>query len=111
MKLILGKIILENQKGFFGGMNLMDEVITTHETLHSMNADVKPAITLKLDISKAYDRVKSAFLVKVLTIFGFYGKFHKMIMSCVTSTSFVVLVDSAPLVFFTTGSSNTYENL
>ena len=60
-------------------------------------------MVFKLDISKAYARVKWSFLEKVLTKFGFLGKSLKMIMNCVTSTSFVVLVNGAPLGFFTKG--------
>ena len=60
-------------------------------------------MVFKLDISKAYARVKWSFLEKVLTKFGFLGKSLKMIMNCVTSTSFVVLVNGAPLGVFTKG--------
>lgn len=68
-----------------------------------MNANVKPAMVLKLDISKAYDRVKWHFLAKVIIKFGFSGKFHKIIMNCVTLMSYVVLVNGAPLGFLIIG--------
>lgn len=54
---LLDKMISRNQEGFVKGRNILDVVIVTHELIHSMENSKKPSMALKLDISKAYDRV------------------------------------------------------
>ncbi len=80
----------------------MDDVINTHELIHSLNANNKEFMALKIDISISYDRVKWSFLDKVLTKFRFKGEFHKMIMSCVTTTKYIFMVNGKPIGFLST---------
>ena len=60
-------------------------------------------MVLKVKISKAYDTVKWPFLDKVLTKFKFKGKFHRTIMSFVTTTKYVFLINGKPTWFFSMG--------
>jgi len=53
----LDKIISPSHKGFVPGRQILDAIITTHETIHSMAKSRILGMVLKLDISKAYDRV------------------------------------------------------
>lgn len=48
---------------------------------------------LKIDMSKAYDRVKWNFLRAVLTIMKFDTKWVKWIMECLTSVNYTLLVN------------------
>lgn len=70
------------------------------EALHSLKVKNLPGTILKLDLSKAYDRVSWLYLKMLLIPLGFNIGFIRWIMGCVTSTTFVVLINGAPSPFF-----------
>ena len=53
----------------------------------------KGFMALKLDISKAYDRVEWVFLKNILLRLGFQQSWVDLIMECVTSISYSILVN------------------
>ncbi|KAL0433399.1 UNVERIFIED_CONTAM: hypothetical protein Slati_2674200 [Sesamum latifolium] len=55
----------------------------------------KGHISLKLDISKAYDRVEWCFLERVMVRLGFHQRLVSLIMTCVSSVSFSFLLNEA----------------
>ena len=61
MKYVLQEIVCENQSAFVAERLITDNVLVAYETLHAMHSrkkGKKGLIALKLDISKAYDRVE-----------------------------------------------------
>ena len=48
---------------------------------------------VKLDISKTYDRVEWCFLKKVMESMGFNEKWISLIMNCITTVSYSVLIN------------------
>ena len=70
-----------------------------YETIHTMHARKKGkkwTMALKLDISKAYDRVEWPFLQKIMEKMGFPARWIERVMSCVTTPSFSILVNRKP---------------
>lgn len=65
-----------------------------------MAGSKEKAMFIKLDMAKAYGRVKWAFLFKLLEAFSFAGDWIEWVRSCVTSSSFSVLVNGEPSELF-----------
>ena len=51
---------------------------------------------LKLDLSKAYDKLNWKFLVGILKSFGFVEEWSNWIMNMVSSSFFLILVNGSP---------------
>jgi hypothetical protein len=66
------------------------------ETIHHMKCKVKGKVgevALKIDISKAYDRVKWQYLMKIMYKMGFCDKWVKWIQMCLGSIQYSVMVN------------------
>ena len=93
---MLPNIISPIQSAFVPGHLITDNVLLAYETLHTMNCKKKGKkcyMALKLDVSKAYDRVEWTFLQGVMQRLGFPETWIERVMSCVTTTSFSILVN------------------
>src|ERR1044072_3960310 len=56
---------------------------------------------LKLDMSKAYDIVKWPFLKSVMQQMGFPENWVNLIMECITTVSFSIMLNGSPQTPFT----------
>lgn len=68
--------------------------------IHSIKTRDLEALVLKLDLSKAYDRVKWDYLRLIILHIGIPYVIVKWIMSCVTYANYAVLVNGSPTRFF-----------
>lgn len=96
LKPVLSSIISENQSAFIPGRAISDNVIITHEVLHYLKtsqAQKNCSMAVKIDMSKAYDRVEWGFVSQVLTHLGFHEKLVNWIMQCITSVSYMFLIN------------------
>ena len=69
-------------------------MLVAFETLHYLKRKTQGKqglMTLKLDMSKAYDRVELIFLEKVKQHLGFEGRMVTTIMLCIKSVSYSIL--------------------
>ncbi|XP_021750437.1 uncharacterized protein LOC110716111 [Chenopodium quinoa] len=77
LKNILPDIISENQSAFVPGRLITDNALIALEishTMKNMSKSKKWTIAMKLDMSKAYDKVEWGFLRKLLLTMGFDGR-------------------------------------
>ena len=64
--------------------------------MHCKKKGKKVSLALKLDISKAYNRVEWAFLRGIMLKLGLPILWIDRMMTCVTSSSFSVLINGKP---------------
>lgn len=75
-----------------------------HEAFHSLKIRRKTKIFemgLKLDMSKAYDRIEWDFVQVVLLKMGFTSKWVGWVMRCLSSVEFAVIVNGKAGSYFT----------
>jgi hypothetical protein len=96
LKPILQEIISPEQGGFVEGRQILDGIVVAHETIHSLQSSKKPGMLLKLDLSKAYDRINWNFLKAMLGAFGFDPSWINWIISLSSMTLFSILVNDSP---------------
>jgi hypothetical protein len=99
MKVILPRVISDSQSTFVPGRLISDNVIMAFKVLHylkNLGAGANYQMAAKLDMSKAYDQVEWNFLQAILQKLGFHRRWVDLIMTCVSTTSYTVMVNGAP---------------
>eukprot|EP00253_Pinus_taeda_P019007 PITA_19007 len=103
LKPLLDKLISAKQTGFVEGRQILDGLVVTQEVIHSLKVKKQKGMMIKLDLSKAYDRLSWNYLGKVLESFGFCRRWIDWIHSLISSPSFSILVNGIPSkTFFAT---------
>ncbi|XP_012073905.2 uncharacterized protein LOC105635438 [Jatropha curcas] len=88
---ILPLLILESRSAFVAGRNIQDNCILAFEALHAFHRKTRGSnfsTAVKMDISKAYDRMEWSFLRQILTKLGFHALWINLIMSSLTSIKY-----------------------
>ena len=99
IKTLLPSTVNEAQSAIVGGRLITDNIIIAFEVLHWFRCarrSEEQLMAIKLDMSKAYDRVEWKFLEWILIHMNFPCKMVHLLMNCVTTVSYQVLVNKIP---------------
>jgi hypothetical protein len=103
IKNILPEIISPQQSAFLPGRLITDNTLLAFETFHHIKQNKnkrKGPVGIKLDMAKAYDRLKWIFIENTLISMGFPRKLVQTIIKCVSTVSFSILVNGQPSLYF-----------
>ena len=95
-KAILPNIITKNQSAFTYNRLIADNVLVAFELMHYLNHKKEGKysyMSIKLDMSKAFDRVEWGFVEAVMEKLGFHEKWISLIMHCITTISYSVIIN------------------
>ncbi|XP_021844939.1 uncharacterized protein [Spinacia oleracea] len=93
----MGDIVSENQNAFVPGRAIADNALAAHELLRLVKKSKRRNLAVfKIDLNKAYDRIRWDFLEWVLTHMQFPPSWIRWIMQCVSTVSYSVLVNGEP---------------
>ncbi|KAL9663550.1 hypothetical protein QQ045_018939 [Rhodiola kirilowii] len=96
LKNALPQLLSISQSAFIPGRLISDNILLAHELMHYMKT--RPAggagyYCVKLDMSKAYDRVRWDFLEAIQLKLGFPKEWVDKVMMCVKSVSYMIKVN------------------
>lgn len=98
-KRVLDAVISPVQLAFIPNRAITDNIIIGHECLHHIHNQKSASsglAALKLDLSKAFDRVEWPFIERLMLKFGFARDWIDLIMRCISSAKFPVLLNGVP---------------
>lgn len=95
LRLVIDDIISEEQSAFVPGRLITDNVLVAYESIHYLRRKegMSAACAVKLDMAKAYDRVKWAYLCSITLKLGLHENLVVRVMQCVESVQFSVRVN------------------
>ncbi|RVW94701.1 Protein transport protein Sec24-like CEF [Vitis vinifera] len=90
---VLQDTIFMSQGAFVEGRQILDVVLIANELVYEKRRSREEGLVFKIDFEKAYDHVDWGFLDHVLERKGFSSRWRSWIRGCLSSTTFVVLVN------------------
>lgn len=93
LKSLIDLIISDTQRAFIPGRLITDNIMVAYEVMHFMKRKTTGKqgwMALKIDMSKAYNRVEWNYLEAVLYKRGFNQHVTRLFMSCITSVNYQI---------------------
>ena len=87
LRIVLPELISPSQNAFVAGRQIQDNIGITHEVFHFLKSR---------RTNKAYDRVEWDFLMAVMERLGFDSKWRNIILGCISSVNFSILLNGQP---------------
>jgi hypothetical protein len=100
LKVILPSIISPYQSAFLSGKLITDNILVAYETMHAMHTKMWSKVGfmgIKLDMSKAYNRVEWAFIEAMMHKMGFAPRWIKFVTECICTVTYSVIVNGNPV--------------
>ncbi|VFQ88343.1 unnamed protein product [Cuscuta campestris] len=98
---VLPLIISEEQGAFVADRDIMEQILLTKEMAHNIDRKAEGGnIILKLDMAKAFDKLKWSYLLDIFPRFGFCHQFLIMIKNLLHSSKYSILFNGKPCSFF-----------
>ncbi|XP_074289408.1 uncharacterized protein LOC141614562 [Silene latifolia] len=103
IKRVLPHVISETQSGFVPGRQITDNIVIFQEAIHSMRKKKGKTgiMAIKIDLEKAYDRLRCDFIHATLSDMNFPGLLIDVLMECVRSPRMQILWNGEPTEQFT----------
>ena len=91
-----------SQQAFIEGRRISNNIIIAQEITHSfaLTSWKHYAFMLKIDLAKAFDRLEWNFIVAALSRKGLHGHFINLIYACISSPTFLVVINGQPFARF-----------
>ena len=99
LKCLFLHVISENQSAFISERLITDNVVVAFETMHHINQKKlgkTGEMAVKLDMSKAYNRVEWDCLKKLMGKMGFHEKWVNIMMRCIRFVSYSIKINRMP---------------
>lgn len=96
LKPLLPIFISPEQIGYVEGCQILDGIILSHEVIHSLKILRKPSMILKLDLSKAFDKLSWTYIKHILLAFSFNATWMRWITNLISSPRFSIIINGSP---------------
>lgn len=95
LKRVLHTVVFEARSAFIPGRLIADNILIANEVLHYLKRKRQGRngiAAIKVDMSKAYDQIEWIYLQNIMRAMGFNDRWIRLIMMCVTSVTYQVVL-------------------
>lgn len=102
LKGLLADLIHLNQAAFIPNRSILDNCIINHEVMFYLNSKRGKIglMVVKVDMAKTYDMVEWTSLLSILWNHCFCEKFCDLLLECMSTANYSILVNGSPCGFF-----------